>query len=346
MRVGQAGAVAAEWVARYARDEAGYAGAYLAGSTTWLPEDAELAPTSDVDVVVLTAGDPPGVKLGKFRYHGVLLEVTHLARAEFTSADRVLGSFRLASSFRTDTVIDDPGGHLRLLQSRVAAGFAESAWVRRRCEDARCAIAGGLRALDASAALQDRVLAWVFPTSVTTQVPLVAALRNPTVRLRYPAVREVLAGYGHSAIYPYLLELLGCAGMTRRRVGYHLRQLSRTFDATVPVARTPLFFSSDITTGARTVAIDGSQALVDRGDHREAVFWIVVTFARCHQILSVDAPALGDALAPAFEELVADLGVTGTEDLRRRSDQVLRFLPELWAAAEAIIAVNPGVRHR
>lgn len=121
--------------------------------------------------------------------------------------------------------------------------------------------------------------AWLFPTSVTTLLPLVAALRNPTVRLRYPAAREVLDEYGHADLYPQLLELLGCAQVTRERVQEQLSELARTFDATAAVARTPFFFSADITPAARTVPIDGSQELIDRGDHREAVFWIIATFA-------------------------------------------------------------------
>lgn len=108
------------------------------------------------------------------------------------------------------------------------------------------------------------------PTSVTTHVLLVAALRNPTVRLRYLAARDVLADYGQVGLYPELLRLLGCAQLTRQRVQQHLRELTRTFDAAAAVAKTPFFFSSDITALARPIAIDA-------------------TFARCHKILAADA---------------------------------------------------------
>ncbi|WP_326558377.1 hypothetical protein [Micromonospora sp. NBC_01796] len=347
VRVGWARAVATDWVSLHARDEAGFVGAFFSGSTTWLPADAELPPTSDVDVVVVMEGEPPALKLGKFRHRGVLLEVTHLSRDEFDPPERVLATFYLASSFRTDTIIADPTGILGRLRSLVSASFAEPTWVRARCEHASRRIETGLAAVDVSAPLHERVLAWMFPASVTTQVLLVAALRNPTVRLRYLAARGVLADHGHLDRYPDLLELLGCARMTGGRVAYHLRRLAHTFDATAEVSRTPFFFSADITTAARPVAIDGSRALVERGDHREAVFWIAVTFARCHRILAVDAPpGLRDALAPAFEELVADLGLTTGADLRRRTAEVLGFLPELWRTTESILATIPGIRSR
>jgi hypothetical protein len=61
------------------------------------------------------------------------------------------------------------------------------------------------------------VTAWLFATGVTTHVLLVAGLKNPTVRQRYVATRELLADYGRVDFYETLLELLGCAQMSRAR---------------------------------------------------------------------------------------------------------------------------------
>ncbi|NUR85345.1 MAG: hypothetical protein HOY71_14780, partial [Nonomuraea sp.] len=72
MKIGQARKIAREWAA----EQAGLEGAYLSGSTTWLPADAELAVGSDVDIMVVTGADIP--KLGKFPRDGVLLEVSYL----------------------------------------------------------------------------------------------------------------------------------------------------------------------------------------------------------------------------------------------------------------------------
>jgi hypothetical protein len=110
------------------------------------------------------------------------------------------------------------------------------------------------------------------------------------------------------------------------------------------VAKTPFLFSGDITPAARPVAIDGSQELIDRGCHREAVFWIVATFARCHKILAADAPPeLQDTHTAAFRAALADLGITSTDDILRRADEVNRYLPRLWEATEAILSANPGI---
>ncbi|MGW2281469.1 hypothetical protein [Streptomyces sp. NPDC001770] len=344
MRAGQARSAAIDWVHRYARPQPGYRGAYFSGSVVGLPDGTELPPTSDVDVHVATTADSHLAKAGKLRHRGALLEISYVPWAELASAEAVLGSYHLAGCFRTDTLIDDPTGRLRTLRAEVAPLYATTPWVRRRCEDARRRVETRLAAIDVSAPFHEQVPAWLFPTGVTCHVLLAAALRNPTIRLRYPAARAVLADYGHLDVYPGLLGLLGCADLSAGRVQHHLDALAGTFDATARVARTPFFFSSDLTPEARPIAIDGSQALIDAGDHREAVFWIVATLARCHTVLAADAPHLAEARLPAFRAAVADLlGIESSGDLVRRAAETVRSLPRLWRTAEAVMAANPEI---
>ncbi|MFF7360333.1 hypothetical protein [Streptomyces sp. NPDC008125] len=344
MKTGQARAAAIDWVHRHARPQPGYRGAYFSGSTVGMADGTELPPTSDVDVHIATTADSRPVPAGKIRHQGALLEISYVPWAELSTAEAVLGSYHLAGCFRTDTLIDDPTGRLRTLLAEVAPLHATAPWVRRRCEDARRRVENRLAAIDASAPFHEQVLGWLFPTGVTCHVLLAAALRNPTIRLRYPAARAVLADYGHLGAYPELLGLLGCADLPAERVQHHLDALARTFDATARVARTPYFFSSDLTPEARPIAIDGSQALIDAGDHREAVFWIIATFARCHTVLAADAPHLADARFPAFRAAVAELlGIESGTDLLRRAAGTVRYLPRLWRTAEAVMAANPEI---
>jgi hypothetical protein len=168
-----------------------------------------------------------------------------------------------------------------------------------------------------------------------TNVVLVAALRNPTVRLRFPAARAVLHQAGRTDVYERFLGLLGCADVGRDVVERHLDGLETVFDRAAAAARTPFPFSGDITPQARAVAIDGSRRLVEAGDHREAVFWIVATHARCRQILDADGPESGDA--EAFRVAVAELlGIDDAEGLRNRAAAAVAMLPEVWAVAGTI----------
>jgi hypothetical protein len=277
----QAKEVARQWVIEEAALAPGFGGAFYHGSATWLADDADLPATSDLDVmVVLDTPDPPD-KPGKFVYRDVLLEVSYLPSDRLRSPDLILGKYQLAGSFRTASVIADPSGRLREVQAAVAKDFAKRRWVRTRCEDARDNVLRHLRSWRESEPLHDQVPAWLFATGVTTHVLLVAGLRNPTVRTRYLAARELLADYDRLDSYETLLELLGCVHLSREQGERHLAALADAFDAAKAVITTPFSFASDISDVARPIAIDGSRELIARGDHREAVFWIVATSCRC-----------------------------------------------------------------
>jgi len=279
----------------------------------------------------------PTPKLGKLEYRGVLLDVTFRPLSEFSPPEAVLCSYHLAGSFRTNTLIDDPTGHLAALRDRVSREFGEHRWVLRRYIHATSRIPIGFSEFEPFGPFPEQVLCWLFPTGVTAHVLLTAAQRSPTIRRRYVAVRELLVECDAEQLYEDLLDLLGCRTMSRERVQHHLTELAVTFDATVPIAKTPYSFSSDLTAVARPIAIDGSQAMIDAGDHREAVFWIAVTFARCHTVLDVDAPDLYRERLPAFEALLGDLGILTASAIVARLQAVIGYLPRIRQFAEAMI---------
>jgi hypothetical protein len=322
----------------------GFAGAFLHGSINWLPDDAALPGSSDVDVMVVLAGGAPPDKPGKFIYRDVLLEVSWLPIDQLQSPERILGNYQLAGSFRAPGIILDPTGQLTELQAAVSRDFPRREWVRRRCEDARIKARRDLESLDSSRGFTDQALAWLFGAGKTAHVPLVAGLKNPTVRRRYVTVRELLREYEHLELHKSLLESLGCAQMTREQAEGHLTALADAFDAAGTFIRTPFPFASDISAAARPIAIDGSRELIESGYHREAVFWIAVTYSRCQQALYHDAPVhIQDRFTPGYRHLLSDLGIASSADLQRRSEWILALLPRIWEVAEAILAANPAI---
>jgi hypothetical protein len=344
MQVKEAKEIARQWVAEKASSTAGFSGAFYAGSTNWLPDDAILPATSDLDLWVVLADPNAPEKLGKFTYRDVLLEVSYVARDQLESPEAILGDYHMAGSFRTPGIIADPSGQLTRLQAAVSKDYAKRRWVLKRCEDARDRILRNLRSLHEAQPFHDQVTSWLFATGVTTHVLLVAGLKNPTVRRRYVAVRELLTNYGRLDFYEALLELLGCAQMSRARAEQHLAALVDVFDVAKTVVKTPFAYTADLSAIARPVAIDGSRDLIEAGDHREAIFWMVATYARCQKVLYQDAPSeLRDRFDPGFRQLTGDLGITSFADLEHRGEQVRVFLPGVWAVAEAIIAANPGI---
>src|SRR4051812_39321618 len=112
MLVGQAKAVARQWVSEEAGKLLGFQGAFYHGSTNWLPDDAPFPATSDLDVMVVLADPSLAAKPGKFVYRGVLLEVSLMPGDQLRSPELVLGQSHLAGSFRAPGIIADPSGWL------------------------------------------------------------------------------------------------------------------------------------------------------------------------------------------------------------------------------------------
>jgi hypothetical protein len=329
MLVGEARDAARDWVRQYAAGRA----AFLAGSAAHRDARAEQPAWSDVDVRVVVAG-PAGVKPGKLRHEGALLDVDLVPEEELADAGRVAESFHLAPCFAVDGVLADPTGLLRRLRAAIAPAFGQPESVRRRCADVVARVEQRLCALDTARSWPELLLSWLFPASLVTHIVLVAALRPPTVRLRYLATREVLNVEGRADLHERLLGLLGCADVPRNVVERHLDRLAEIFDAAAGAAHTPFPFSSDITPVARPIAIDGSRRLVEDGDHREAVFWIAATYARCQQILDADAPEpLRRAGEADFRAAVLELlGVQSAADVRQRAQDARPFVADLQPA--------------
>lgn len=333
MKVGAARAAAADWVRRHAADEPGFVGAYFSGSTVYLADDAEVPVGSDVDVMVVSDREGAVHSRTKFIHGGVLIEASQHPWSAFATIDTVPS----AHSLRLDSIIADPDGRLAAVQALVSREYAKPSRVRVRCRGLWTAAGQALGELDPSAPWPSQVMDWAFKTSWTALLVLVAAVRNPTVRLRYLAARDVLAEHGLSDRYPELLDQLGCRDLTRDRAELHLEELARTFDAAARVGRTKFGFSSDITPIARPVAIDGIREHVQRGDHREIVFWLLATYTRCHQILAADAPDLERERGPALAAMLGDLGVRTPDDLASRAQATIAFLPALWDTLESIM---------
>lgn len=343
LTVEQAKNAATRWVSEVAGNWPGFEGAFLHGSITWLPDDAILPETSDVDLIVVLADDGLPPNPGKFRYDGVLLDASILPADQVRSAEQILGISHLAGSLRGASILADPTGHLSELHEIVARDFAKREWVIRRCEHARSKVLNFLDQIEPSAPLHDNVMSWLFGTGCTTHVLLVAGLRNPTVRSRYIAVHDLLAEHGRLDIHEELLELLGAANLSRNQVEQHFAAMTEAFDATKQVVRTAVFFASDISEIARPIAIDGTRDMINRGYHREAMFWIAATQTRCQTILAADAPQeLHDRLTPGHRAMLSDLGIVEYDNLSQRSEAVRSYLSSLWTTAETIREVPPA----
>jgi hypothetical protein len=340
MRIRRAKELASKWVSEVGAGTRGFVGAYFTGSATWLPADAELPPTSDVDVWLVLDDVSAVAKIGKFPYEGILLDVAFAPKELLQSPEAVLADYHIAGAFRVPNIIADSSGRISLLQQAVAKGFAERVWVEKRVDHAQRHSLNYVRSVRAGDALQDQAMGWLFANGVTTHVLLVAGLRNPTVRRRYVLVREILLECGQANFHERLLEMLGCAHLTAAQVEGHLDALASTYDATASAITSAAPFAADLKASARPISIDGSRDLIDQGLHREAMFWIAVTSTRCMKALTADAPDLIASHEPRFRAMLAEFGVHGEADLLSRTKELEEFLPEVRHVADEIMDLS------
>lgn len=344
MLVREAMHAAEEWVRCEGTKLTGLVGAYVAGSVAALPGEMPLPVSSDVDIT-LVLKEPAARKLGKFRYHGVLLEVTYEAPNRFQTPESVLGDPHLAGGIRGMQIVLDPSGQLRRLRSEVGGRYACRRWVRKRCSAAAALAESRLQPPEESAPLHERVTAWLFGTSLTALILLLAGLRPPTVRRRYVEVRELLQRCGRPGFHEELLQHLGCSTWSRNRAEKHLQAVAHAFDRAKCLPKGDFPFAADISEAARPVAIGGSRELIEQGFHREAIFWLVATYSRCQWIFAFNGCGdSGDGLSQGYTSMLGDLGINSLADLESRCSQVLAFLPRVLEVADEVMATTPETK--
>ena len=206
-------------------------------------------------------------------------------------------------------------------------------------------VLGRLQAVGEWSAWHDQITSWLFGACLTTLILANAGLMPPTVRRRYAAARELLAVHGKLEFCDRLLQLLGCASWFRSRTPQHLDAAAAAFDEAKRLPKAGYRFASDIRDIARPVALEGSKDLIEQGLHREAVFRIVATYARCRWIFHRSASSRRrDRYDLGFQRMLRALGVHTFADLKAHSAKVRRFLPRLVETADGIMAATAGIQ--
>src|SRR5207247_7644354 len=102
--------------------------------------------------------------------------------------------------------------------------------------------------------------------------------------------------------------------MSRADVQALLDQSVTAFDRAVEVYQTPTPYGFSIRAHLRPYLAEATQEMIDEGNHREAMFWIMALAGESYLVLQNDAP---DAEQPIFEAqlraMYATLGYTSDE---------------------------------
>lgn len=319
----------------------GYVGAILAGSAALLPDDRVIPPGSDIDVQLIIDGPTSENKPGKIEVGGLLLDVSMWTADELRDLDGVMGHYHLAHTLAHGLVIDDPIGAIGRAQAQTRGEFARPDRIRQRLDGVHAIATERLNGHFASLSLPWAMLQWQFGVGLIPHLMLVAAGKNPTVRRRYAACREVMVAAGESAAYDRLLVLAGYDLVDERQVRCFLDVLERAFDTISPLALESTWqLASDVQPQSRSLAIGGVEQMIDAGDSRESMFWLLATWCRLIDVLDeIGSPVEGEAgIRADFLEAIAGVGVRDRASIAKQAAAAMAELPEYRAIADRIAA--------
>ena len=335
--------MAQEWTDKNAQQIPGCLGVVLHGSINWMDDEEVLAASSDLDLLLVME---PGISLPhrqKFRYRRLMLELSPIPLSDLQPPDTVLRTHYLAGSFFGETVLWDASGYLQELQNIVTVHYPERRWVEQRCQSVTAKIRAGFPA-DPQWPLHRILTAWMFAAGLCSHVILVAGLGNPTVRRRLAASQLLLQRLDRLDIQEELLGLFHAGELTPTQIAQHTKNLSRLFAEAIPLVHDGYPFAADITPSGRDIAITGTQEMVQQGLHRETVFWLGASLARCLQVVTEQGTLpqrqQGVALANDF---LSDLGVNTESALRQAHTSVLEALPRIEQHGQWIMDHHPGI---
>ncbi|MGN0479767.1 MAG: hypothetical protein ACI4GO_10070 [Hominenteromicrobium sp.] len=339
MQTREAIRLAAEWTAAEAAGLSGFCGAYLSGSVVEKTSESVFDDASDVDLV-LVLQDTAVFPHRKFRYKGVLLEVTPIAVSELGDTGHVLCTHYLAWAMARGCILADPCGLLEKRHREAASLWQKPPYVRARMEGFLTRLAESGMCFQPDAPLQDKVTAWAFGAGIAVFPILTAAGCNCTVRRRFSAVRAVLRAYGEEAFCAALTGLLTGPSFDAAGLPAHMDALERLFDLAAasegPSAHWR--FRCEISADTRRAAITDTRRIVLSGHPEDAVFWMLATFSRCLTVLWIDDRVLWAREVTALSDFAASLGIHTDADIQARRTALCALLPEIRAVSERILS--------
>lgn len=348
MNIGTAKAIARQWLAEEWEGTPGFLGAIYCGSTNWKSDETEYVPPSDIDILIWVDGETR--TLDRLYRDGVILQPSVLPYSRLSrTPEEILSDFRIASHFSVPSIIADPTGRLTALHRAVAPEYARRKWVRARCERVRTRIGEILDTWLAPDLETDefwmQVLDFYYAVFILSETIPVADLRDPTVRKSFVLSREILEKQGRLDLQEAMFALLGCQQMSRADVNAHFAMYENAFDQASAVARTPFFFSAEVSAAVRPVSIGGVREIIDSGFHREAMFWMVFIYSVAVKVMQNDAPdAEKAAHLQQYRQQIADLGLRTKADIIDRVEQLKALVPTFMEVAEQIMDRNTAIQ--
>lgn len=343
--VGQVIEIVQAWVDREARHWPNFAGAYLWGGITALPDAAPFRLFRDVDVVVvLTEGAQDDNE--EVSYRGLLLEVITKNLDEHRDVEATLANPSAGPNLATTRILADPTGSLTPFQSACAAGYVQPRFIQARCAAEKAAAEAALTAMRRAATPAERLDGIRDFLAGLSGLLAVAQLKRPTTRRTLTLLGELLDAQGRPDLHEAALAVMGAERITREEVETMLDRFATAYGRAAEVYRTPIPYGFALHPYVLPYMVDGARELIEEGSHREAVYWITC-MDTAYLALANDAPEAEKAgFAAELQGSYVELGLTAPAAAwAERVALAEQLARETYALADALAAQYPAERY-
>lgn len=353
MDAGSAKRLAGAWVTAHLPEWPGLRAAHLVGGLAATPDDAPFPAYKDVDIHLIFAEDSPALEsAGPFphlietAHAGLLIEAGVKSEREYASPEAVLGNPEIAHHLTVASALYDPHGLLADLAGPVRRDYRRRRWVRARVAFEGAGLVGALAMLPtarAAGGLAGTFLLLGYSCTYACAAVQVAALRPPRIGSQMLVhLRGLLAAYDRPDLYDDILDVFGVRSSAPGRVEELLLEGAALFDRAAPLRRTPHPFQHKLHAHLRPYFVASCRAMLDAGDHREALAWLAAYYLACCDVLLADGPAAErPSYAARRDAFLAELGVDGAGAFDARLARAAQAA--CFALADEIVATHPDV---
>ncbi len=350
MRVSEVKEKVREWTEKKSEEEEGLIGAHFLGSINSMSQESEFPNDVDVDLALVIDREPGDVEVSlpypgllreneELSYEGTMLEVVYLSKSVYESVEEILSNPTLACEIERGTILWDTDGYLAGRKTEVSTEFSKEQWVSKRLEFEKALLYGSLQKMEASRTGAEAAFCLAWGGIFMAGAVAVAHLAPPTHRRGLVVMRELLQSEGGMELYEEVLGVLGFGGLGRDRVGEFCDTLTRGFDIASPFEFNTTPFSFKLQPHLRPYIIDSTMEMIERGDHREAMFWITVASFVC--LLAIQAHGTEQEknnFGNEFAELVSALELESKEKIAARIERARRMAGDVIAFCEAQVS--------
>lgn len=338
MQVLEAVAIATEWSERYAQRDRAFRGAHLMGGITRMSPEASFPADSDLDIGVLVdPAPPPDQEPLDELFRGALIEAGLRAADAYSTPAKVLANPEIADHVAAGAVLSDPHGLLAAIEPTVAREISRRRWVIARCEEERRRYQVAIDDAARTEVPSEFLLCLYWAVMDLAAVLSVALLVPPTHRRCFVQLRDQSHGLGRPELSEAALGVIGVSHLDRARVQSFADQAAAMFDRAVAVKRTRSPFDFKLKPHLRPYLIDGPQAMIDAGNHREVMPWIASGICVCAASLLNDAPAAErPRYAALAQDLIDELGMSSPAARAERLQLAAELSGPLFALADEI----------